>query len=341
MNNLAVAYFSTLDFEKAEETGRKALEIYPTNEISLSNYGLYAMYAGDFESAKLRSRELLELDSSHHIAWLPLAIGALAANDVEQATLAYESMSELGARGASLANLGLADIALYRGQLREAIDILRSGIADDKESDNREAIATKTIALAQALADLGELDASRQAIEDALAVRGGLSRQVPAALLYLQLGDTEAAAAIAAELGEQLQPQNRAYANMILGIIDSQAGRHVAALEKLQEAVALSDFWLVRFYLGQAYLAAGAAVEANDEFMLCGQRKGEASAIFLNDVPTWRYTATLPYWLGRAQEVIGMSHAAADNYRQFLDNYKGDTPLVEPSFVFGGDTVTT
>ena len=329
LNNLAVAYFSTLDFEKAQETGRKALEIYPTNKTSLSNFALYAMYAGDFEAANARSRELLELDSGHYMAWLPLAIGALAANDVEQARLAYKSMSEQGARGASLAKLGLADIALYRGQFSEAVDFLRSGIADDKESDNREGIATKTIALAQALADQGEPDASRQAIQDALAVRGGLSRQVPAALLYLQLGDTEAAAAIAAELGEQLQPQDRAYANMILGVINSQAGRHVAALEKLQEAVALSDFWLVRFYLGQAYLAAGAAVEANDEFMLCGQRKGEASAIFLNDVPTWRYTATLPYWLGRAQEVIGMSHAAADNYRQFLDNYKGDTPLVE------------
>ena len=122
---------------------------------------------------------------------------------------------------------------------------------------------------------------------------------------------------------------------MILGIIESQAGRHVTALEKLQEAVALSDFWLVRFYLGQAYLAAGAAVEANDEFMLCEQRRGEASAIFLNDLPTWRYMATLPYWLGRAQEAIGMSHAAADHYRLFLSNYQGKTPLVEDAAARG------
>ena len=335
LNNLAVAYFSTLDFEKAQETGLKALEIYPTNEISLANYALYAMYAGDFETANLRARELLELDATHFMAWLPLAVGALAVNDVEQATLAYESMSALGARGASLGNLGLADIAMYRGRFAEAIDLLRSGIAADTESDNREGIATKTIVLAQALADLEEGDASRQAIEDALAVRGGLSRQVPAALLYLQLGDIDAATAIATELGEQLQPQHRAYSNMILGIIDSQAGRHVAALEKLQEAVELSDFWLVRFYLGQAYLEAGAAVEANDEFMLCGQRKGEASAVFLNDLPTWRYTATLPYWLGRAQEAIGMSHSAADNYRQFLSNYQGGTPLVQDAAARG------
>jgi tetratricopeptide (TPR) repeat protein len=329
LNNLAVAYFSTLDFDKAQETGRKALEIYPNNETSLSNYALYAMYAGDFESANERARELLELDSNHYMAWLPLAVGALAAGDVEQATLNYESMGKLGVRGASLANLGLADIALYRGKFSEAADLLQSGIEADTESDNREGIATKTIALAQAHADLGDADASRQAIQDALAVRGGLSRQVPAALLYLQLGDVEAATEIASELGEQLQPQSRAYANMILGIIESQAGRHVTALEKMQEAVELSDFWLVRFYLGQAYLAAGAAVEANDEFMLCGQRKGEASAIFLNDQPTWRYMATLPYWLGRAQEAIGMSHSAADNYRQFLDSYQGGTPLVE------------
>ena len=287
------------------------------------------MYAGDFKSAEARARELLELDSTHYMAWLPIAIGALAIGDVEQATLNYEAMAELGARGASLANLGLADIRLYRGEFSAAVNLLRSGLADDTESDNREAIATKTIVLAQALADLGDEHASRQAIEDALAVRGGLSRQVPAALLYLQLGDVDAATAIATGLSEQLQPQSRAYANMILGIIESQAGRHVTALEHLQEAVELSDFWLVRFYLGQAYLAAGAAVEANDEFMLCEQRRGEASAIFLNDLPTWRYMATLPYWLGRAQEAIGMSHAAADHYRLFLSNYQGKTPLVE------------
>ena len=328
-NNLAVAYFSTLDFEQARITGRKALEIYPTNKIILSNYALYAMYAGDFESAEAGARELLEIDGDYFMAWLPIAISAAAANDIEKAKLSYESMSKNGGRGASLGTLGLADLALFQGQLSEAVELLRAGIAADVEADNKEGIATKTIVLAQALADLGDVDASLKAASDAFNVRGGLARQVPAALLYLQLEDTEAAAAIANELGENLQPQSRAYANMILGVIDSRAGRHIDAIDKLKAATALSDFWLVRFYLGQAYFAAGANVEAMDEFMNCAIRQGEASALFLDDLPTWRYMATLPYWLGRAQQELSMTHAARESYRQFLDNYKADTALVK------------
>ena len=328
-NNLAVAYFSTLDFEQARVTGRLALEIYPTNKIILSNYALYAMYAGDFESAEAGARELLEIDGDYYMAWLPIAISAAAADDIEKAKLSYQSMNKNGGRGASLGMLGLADLALFQGQFSEGVELLRAGIAADVEADNKEGIATKMIALAQALADMGDVDASLKAVSDAFTVRGGLARQVPAALLYLQLEDAEAATAIANELGENLQPQSRAYANMILGIIDSRAGRHIDAIDKLKAATALSDFWLVRFYLGQAYLAAGANVEAMDEFMNCAIRQGEASALFLDDLPTWRYMATLPYWLGRAQQELGMTHAAQESYRQFLDNYRADNALVK------------
>ena len=59
--------------------------------------------------------------------------------------------------------------------------------------------------------------------------------------------------------------------------------------------------------LGQAYLQGGFFVEAMDEFMLCEERRGEATAIFLNDLPTWRYMAALPYWLGRAQHGLRLS----------------------------------
>ncbi len=328
-NNLAVAYFSTLDFEQAQENGRKALEIYPTNKISLSNYALYAMYAGDFETAEARARELLEIDGDYYMAWLPIAISAAAADDIETAQQSYRSMGENGGRGASLAALGLADLAMFQGKHAEAAALLHAGIAADLESDNKEGIATKTIALAQVLADMGDSEASLQAISDALDVRGGLARKVPAALLYLQFGDLDTASAIADELGANLQPQSRAYANLIHGVIDSRAGRHFDAIEKLQAAIALSDFWLIRFYLGHAYLAAGAHVEALDEFMNCAVRQGEASALFLDDLPTWRYMATLPYWLGRAQDELGMSDAARESYLRFLDNYHAESALVE------------
>jgi hypothetical protein len=40
--------------------------------------------------------------------------------------------------------------------------------------------------------------------------------------------------------------------------------------------------------------------------------------MFLDDLPTFRYLAELPYWKGRAQEGAGQRAAAAASYQQFL-----------------------
>jgi len=326
-NNLAVAYFSTLNFERAMQEGLRVLEIYPSSIFYKQNFALYAMYAGEFELAEARGREVIVQDATRHYAWLPIATAAMSRGDLAQAELNYRSMAATGARGESQANLGLADIVLYRGQYAAAAELLQSGIAADIEAGNKRATATKYIALAKAHTELGDTEASIQAISDALSAGGGLARQVPAALLHLQHGHTDLAAEIGSELSQQLQPQSRAYGNMILGIVDSRAGRHVDALDKLTSAIELSDFWLVRFYLGQAYLAAGSDAEALDEFSICHSRRGEASAIFLDDLPSWRYLATLPYWLGRAQQQVGMWTAAQQSYREYLELRPDSEPL--------------
>ena len=60
LNNLGVAYFLVLNFPKALEAGRRALELYPKNVLFRSNYALYAMYAGDFAAATRESEPLLK-----------------------------------------------------------------------------------------------------------------------------------------------------------------------------------------------------------------------------------------------------------------------------------------
>jgi tetratricopeptide (TPR) repeat protein len=328
-NNLAVAYFSTLNFERAMQEGLRVLEIYPSSIFYKQNFALYAMYAGEFELAEARGREVIDQDATRHYAWLPIAAAAMSGGDLSEAELSYRSMAATGARGESQANLGLADIELYRGQYAAAVELLHSGIAADIEAGNQRATATKYIALAEAHTELGDTEASMQAISEALSAGGGLARQVPAALLHLWHGHTDLAAEIGNELSQQLQPQSRAYGNMILGVIDSRAGRHVDALDKLTSAIELSDFWLVRFYLGQAYLAAGSHAEALDEFDICHSRRGEASAIFLDDLPTWRYLATLPYWQGRAQQELGMVSAALLSYGAYLELRPDSDPLAD------------
>ena len=326
-NNLAVAYFATLDFEAALEEGRRVLEIYPSNLFYQQNFALYAMYAGKFDLAEERAREVVDADETRFYAWLPIAIAELSRGDLESARDSYRRMAETGDGGASLASLGLADIALYSGDYEQAVSILQAGIDADIAAENLRATATKYIALAEAHAGIGNVEASMQAIEAALDVSQGLARQVPAALAHIEHGHVDMARSMGQELTEQLQAQRRAYGNMILGIIDLQDGQHAAAIDRMTAAIGFSDHWLIRFYLGKAYLAAGSAVEAMDEFETLEARRGEAAALFLDDLPTWRYLATLPYWRGRAQEAARMTDAARSSYQQYLERRPADDPL--------------
>jgi tetratricopeptide (TPR) repeat protein len=327
-NNLAVAYFSTLDFAGAMEEARKVLEIYPSNLFYQQNYALFAMYAGEFDLAEEIAREVIAQDDSRYYAWLPIAIAELSRGNLDTARDSYRSMAATGERGASLANLGLADLALFEGHHQQAVDLLVQGVGVDIEAGNKRSAATKYVALAEAYSGSGDADASIEAIESALATNAGLGRQVSAALMYLELDRVEAARAISEALLAAVQKQRRAYGEMIGGLIEAREGNSVAALDRLRSALELADFWLVRFYLGRAYLDAGSYVEALDEFEIAAQRRGEAAALFQDDLPTWRYLDTLPYWRGRAQEALGMSDAAAESYTEFLARRPGEDSLV-------------
>jgi len=63
--------------------------------------------------------------------------------------------------------------------------------------------------------------------------------------------------------------------------------------------------------------------------MALGDRQGEATAIFFDEFPTYRYVATLPYWLGRAQAGLGMTQDARDNFNLFLARRPYGGPLAE------------
>ncbi len=313
-NGLAVQYFLALDFDRAREAGAELLDIYPNSVMGRSNYALYAMYATDFETAVAESARVRELDSSYFKAWLPVAIKALAEGDVAGARDAYGAMQPLGTRGELTAQLGLADVSMFAGEYDRAREEFGAGVAMAEEVGSSYFEATMRVGLAEALLRDGADHALvAETLRAALDRIGGLPRQVPAALMYLEIGDVDSARAIADALKENLQPQNRAYARLIEGAIAIQAGDAVAAVDSMSAGIALADLWLLRLYRGIAYLEAGFAAEALDEFTTCHERRGEASAIFLDDLPTYRYAAALPSWIGRAQQALGMNAESGDS----------------------------
>ena len=164
----------------------------------------------------------------------------------------------------------------------------------------------KYIALAEVESAAGDMAAALDAVSKGLELSSRDAQKVPAALTYIAAGEPDSAREIAAALGSQLQPTSRAYGMMIEGLVLLEEGEQVLAIDKLTAALNLADLWLVRYYRGRAYLDAGFAAEAMDEFTACTDRKGEATAVFLDDLPTYRYMADLPEWLGRARDGLGL-----------------------------------
>jgi tetratricopeptide (TPR) repeat protein len=328
-NNLAVAKFFALDFEGAVEEGEHALGIYPANAIARSNYALYAMYSSDLDTAVAEAHQVREIDPTWFAVWLPIAMQSLSAGDLDAARAAYENMRETSPRGASTAKLGLADVELFTGDFASAREILAAAITVDAEGGNAYGGAVKQLALAEALLGEGDSAAADEAIRRGLEMVSIDATLVPAALMYAGAANTDNALEIATALAEKLSPQSRAYAGLIRGVVALNSGESLQAIEHLTAAAEMADLWLVRFYLGRAYFEGGYFVEALDEFTAASDRHGEATAVFLDDLPSYRYMATVPYWLGRTQAELGMRIEAAKNFNIFVARRPPDEPLAE------------
>ncbi len=317
-NNLAVVYFYTLEFDKARDEGEKVLEIYPDRPILISNYALYAMYATDFEAAAAEAKRVVEQDGSFYKGFLPQAIAAIDNGDFETAIAAYDGMSQGGVRGRSLGYAGLADMHIYRGQFEKAVKILEQGAVFDEENQKERTAARKYVMLAEAHVQLGNLELARQYADKALQLDESDATSISAALVYLAVGERDPAMVIAERLSGQIQPQRRAYGAMLYALQDLAADRTVDAIDKLTAALDRADLWFIRMQLGKAFLETGYGAEAMAEFEAARSRRGEASAVFLDDVPTFRYLAELPYWSARAKLAIGMDDAAQEDLEKFL-----------------------
>ena len=317
-NNLAFAYFSTLNFAKAREEGDKARQLYPKNVLIGNNAALYAMYAGDFAAAADQAKRLIDEQPGFFKNYLPLAIAALDAGHEESAADAYSKMSATGQVGASLASVGLADALLYEGRPAQAEAELRRGIAADEKAGTRDLEGVKWVALAEALEAEGRPSQAAGMARRAITVSKDEATLVPAGRLLARLGSLAEARAIARELGSSLEPQPRAYAKIVEAEVAMQTGQWADAVDALHAAIRLADLWLARYDLGVAYVRAGHEVEGLPELEACTKRRGEATALFLDDTPTFRALAPLHYWLGRAQEGAGEQAAASRSYEAFL-----------------------
>ncbi len=107
------------------------------------------------------------------------------------------------------------------------------------------------------------------------------------------------------------------------GEIQLVEGDARGAVSTFQQSLKLADSWQTRYLLGRAYLVAEAFTEADAEFDRCVTRKGEATAVYLDDVPTWRVMAPVYYSRGISRTALKRTTGATEAFRTFVELKSG------------------
>ena len=315
-SSLAYAYSQQHDQKRALDEAYKALAIYPKYVPYHGNVSLYAVYAGDFATAEKEARAALELNPAYAKAYFSLGFAQIAAGKFQEAAQTYQKLAGVSALGASLAADGLADLALYQSRADEALSVLRKGIDDDLAQKDEIDAAKKYAMLAEAQLMSAKTSDAVSSLDKAVALKKD-AVLFPAARLYAEAGQDGKATNLAAELGKKLEPVPQAYSKVVAGEIALRHGQSSEAIRRLQEAEQISDTWIGRFDLARAYVLAGAYTEADTELSTCMKRRGEATDVYVDVIPTFHYFPATYYYQGRDLEGL-KSSGAVEAFKSFL-----------------------
>ncbi len=315
--NLAFAYFLGRDMNRALAEQKRALVISPHSILQRNNYSMYALYDGDFDTALREAQSILQENPKFEQALRTSALAELGLGNTEAAQADYEKLQAVSPYGASIAATGLADLDLYRGKLVDASSILEKAVSADLAAKNTESAAGNMAILALLQTTLGKTKESVSSASKAVEESKDVSVLYRAAQVYIAAGQEEKALQLVAPLAQKLEAEPQVYAKLIAGEAQLKKGDARDALNSFQEAQKLADTWLGHFDMGRAYLDAGAFTEASSEFDVCLKRRGEATSLFLDDVPSYHVLPTVYYYQGRAREGLN-SPGAAESYKTFL-----------------------
>ena len=326
--NLALAYFYERNMPMALQEGRKAVEYAGKSLIERNNLALYAIYAGDFATGEKEAAAVIEKEPSYLAAYGAQAMAQTGLGKLDDAKATYAKLAQQSGRGSSMASLGLADIALYQGRAQDAISALQPAIQSDLSNKDASAAAAKLIALATAQLLLGKNSEAVASAEKALSLDKQESTEHAAGLIFASAGQLPRASSLAAEMEAKLEPEPQLYGKLLDAEVAIRKNDLKKAIATLKDARQQSDTWIGHFTMGLAYLQAGSFPEADSEIEECVKRQGEASAVYLDDLPTFRNVPPIYYYLGRVQEGL-KNPASARSYQTFLSmQEKGAGPLV-------------
>jgi eukaryotic-like serine/threonine-protein kinase len=312
-NNLAAAHLGMGDIAGALKIGRASVAAWRHDVIARSNLSWLELAAGELEAAAADGRGVYA-DFKQATPTLAAAIAAAEALQGHHDAV-MEGYGKLRAADPINAPASEADFAAFEGRFEDAMALIREGIPKDPKSHSESA--------GRAWATMAELawmehDAARA--KDAALHVGETSDSTTffrAAKVLAAVGGEKLSADAVARLA--LSPGM--YARLFSAIVKAEAlradGKARAAVEAVEAARPLGDFWLLHAALGQAALDAGSFDVANRELEVCVSRMGEGAGAFLDGTTTLRYLPGVRYALGRAREGLGRDDAK-EAYAAFL-----------------------
>jgi tetratricopeptide (TPR) repeat protein len=245
-----------------------------------------------------------------------LALSQLGRGQIEQATETYRKVAATDAWGASFAESGLGDLAVYQGRFSEAVRTLEQGAAADLTANNGDGAAMKLALAAYAQLMRGDKRAATTAADKALSNSNAVPIRFLTARIYVETGAVAKAASLAEGLTADAAAEPQAYGKIVEAEIALAKKDPRQAIKNLTEAGTILDSWLGHFDLGRAYLEQSAFIQADSEFDRCIKRRGEALSL-LDEDPTFGYFPPVYYYQGRARE--GLKTAGfADSYRAYV-----------------------
>jgi tetratricopeptide (TPR) repeat protein/tRNA A-37 threonylcarbamoyl transferase component Bud32 len=313
LGNLALAHFQLRQFDKATEIATRASALNPNNLPRLNNLAMYAMYAGRFEDAIAGARKATEINKVYGPGWLAQGLSLAALGNYDEAAAAYAALAPLSGGKVSAAH-GMADIALLRGRTADAGSALEALLADKLAPQQ---LARVNTTLAGVRLSQGRTADAVKLAEGALSATQDAIIRFEAGRIFLAADRAPRAKQVAAELAKSLLPETQALGLTLTGEIELAGGNERAAIQTFQQALKLADAWQTHYLLGRAYLRAEAFTEADSEFDACLRRQGEATAVYLDDVPTWRTIAPVYYYQGVARHALKRA-SAAESFRAFV-----------------------
>src|SRR4030095_7184961 len=189
-SNLAVCFARAMNMSQAMEEAQRAVQMSPKDVAVRMNSSLFACYASEFQSCERAAREAIQLNPAYEEAYFALAYAQLGQNQFAQATETYQELQKMSPWGASLAASGLANLAMYQGRFRDAIQILDKGIAADLAAKNPDAAADKLWMLAEANLLRGDKQAAIRAADRALGSSQSIKTRFLAARIFVEAGQT-------------------------------------------------------------------------------------------------------------------------------------------------------